>query len=94
MTKVQKHNIKLAIKRGDIKLAVRLIVMCNIETGYCGNKLQGFFIGNAESDALAMGLSLPQFAGGLSAMKKAGEYTPSEDPEFRGKYGYLIVEQE
>lgn len=94
MTKVQEHNIKLAIKRGDIELAVRLVVMCNIESGYAGNRLQGFFVHNAEYDALSMGLSKQQFAGGLSAMKKAGKYQPSDEPGYRGNYGYLIVEQE
>lgn len=83
---VQANCIKVLVKAGKIQQAVKLAVMANLEEGRHG----GFFVGNAEYDALEAGMSKHQFAGGLAAMAKDGEYAPSDDPEYAGKYGYFI----
>lgn len=83
--------IKALIAKGHIAKAVELCVCANLEPSYTG-RMRGFFIGNAEGTALDVGLSKAQFAGGLGALEKEGKYAASQDPEYKGKFGYLICE--
>ena len=85
MSKVAENLIKNHVRNGRIELAVKLCIMQNLENG------KGFFIGNASAYAAGFGISSHQFAGGLSALKAKGEYRPSDDPEFDGHFGYLIL---
>lgn len=81
--------IAVNLKAGRIELAVKTAVLGNLEAGYTG-KMRGFFIGNAESDFMKAGGTLQQFAGGLGAMTKKGEYQASDDAEYKGHYGYFV----
>ena len=82
-SKVQALCIKVMFKKGNIGSAVKLAVMANLQPG---NK--GLFINEARADAEASGMTALQYAGGLSALTAKGFYTPSQDPEYKGKYGY------
>ena len=90
-TKAQRHLIALNIKAGRIELATRTAVLANLEQGYSGH-LRGFFIGNAECDFEEAGGTRHQFAAGLAAMTKKGQYQQSDDPDYRGKFGYFVNE--
>ena len=81
---VQANLIKRAAQSGNIELAVKLCVMANLQMDK-----KGLFVYEAEQDAVSAGLTKHQFAGGLAALTKKGIYTPSDDPEYRGKFGYF-----
>ena len=49
---------------------------------------QGLFVYEARIDCENAGMTPAQFAGGLAALTAKGYYRPSDDPEYRGKYGY------
>jgi len=89
-SKVQTSCIATLVKAGKIEAATRIAVMANIEPGYEGNTQQGFFVHNAEYDARQGGMSKHQFAGGLAAMTKKGEYVPCDDPDYSGSFGYFV----
>ena len=88
MTKVQAQCIKIAAKKGNIELVTKLALLANLENG---NEV---FINNARSDAQKVGITAHQFAGGLSALTAKGFYVPSDDPEYKGWFGYVTVKQE
>lgn len=83
MTSLAKTNlIKSSVNNGRIALAVKLIVLdvaCN----------GGVHIGNVQGMASDFGISKAQVAGALAALTNEGFYTPSDDPEYKGQYGYI-----
>lgn len=82
-SKVQAHLINHAAKRGDFKLACKLALMANCEEGS-----NGVFIFNAYGDVEQF-LTRQQWAGYLSQLAQDGFYKPSQDPEYKGHYGYI-----
>ena len=80
--------IKILVNKGHIAKAVELSICANLES--TEGTLRGFFMDNASGTAAAAGISPAQFAGALGAMEKAGKYCPSDDPEYKGHYGYLV----
>jgi hypothetical protein len=84
MTNSQRHLIKLTARNGNIELCVHLCILANLETG----SKCGFFVDNAESDAICAGLTTHQFAGALGSLANKGFYEASQDPEYKGSYGY------
>lgn len=79
---VKTHCMQVAVKAGKIELACKLALLANLENG------NGVFVDNAKGDAMNAGMTAHQFAGGLAALTAKGVYTPSSDPEYRGKFGY------
>lgn len=84
MNTVTAHCIKTLVKAGKIEQAVKIAVMQSLQPHE-----QGLFVYEARRTAEDAGMTAAQFAGGLSALTEKGIYTPSQDPEFRGKYGYF-----
>jgi hypothetical protein len=80
--------IKTLADKGHIAKAVELCICANLERQEGTER--GFFMDNASGTASEAGISAAQFAGALGAMEKAGKYKPSQDPEYKGHYGYLI----
>ncbi len=70
MTNVQSQMIKIALNRNDVVLAVKLIIMANVESGNM------VYIPNVQADAIKSGITAHQVAGALSALTKQGFYTP------------------
>lgn len=82
-TKVQMNCIKNMVKKGNVELAVKFACMSNLQPHG-----KGLFVYEARMTAEEAGLTPTQFAGGLSALTTKGYYEPSQDPEFKGQYGY------
>lgn len=83
-SKVQAALIKNAANNGNLTLAAKLAILANIEQGS-----NGVFVDNAYSD-VEQYMTRKQWAGCLSQLQKQGFYSPSQDPEYKGHYGYIV----
>lgn len=84
-TKTQAQMISIAAKKGNFTLAAHLALMANMEQCAHG----GVFLDNAYAD-VSKYMTPIEWRAALSALAIKGEYRASQDPEFKGKYGYLI----
>ena len=84
ISKVQAHCIKIAVKTGNIELAVKLALMANVQ-----HDSLNVIVYEARNDAVGCGITAHQFAGGLAALTAKGFYFPHEDPEYKGKWGRI-----
>jgi hypothetical protein len=82
ISKVKTSLITSAVRNGRIALAVKLIVLHCMENN-------GVHTGNIMSYASSFGLTKAQVSGALSVLTQEGFYAPSDDPEYRGQYGYI-----
>ena len=82
-SKVQMNCMKAAVNAGKIDVAVKIACLANIELNS-----NGLFVDNAKYDAMQAGMTALQFAGGLSALTSKGFYQASQDPEYKGTFGY------
>ncbi len=90
MNNAQRITLIKTLAKSNISEAVARCCWHNVELGQEGNRRVGFFIDNAAGMAYQAGITPHQFAGALGALQKAGEYQPSEDPEYTGHFGYMI----
>lgn len=88
MSKVTGACLRMARKTNNKALAVKLALLANIE-----NNNNGVFIDNAYSEIHDF-VTPNEFAGYLSALTKIGFYEPSQDTEYKGKYGYILINPE
>jgi len=82
ISKVKTNLITSSVRNGRVALAVKLIVLHCVE-GY------GVHTSNIMGYASSFGLTKAQVAGALSVLTQEGFYVPSDDPEYRGQYGYV-----
>ena len=80
MSKVKSHLIKVNVKLGNLKLAVKIALLNNLESG---NQV---YLDNAYSD-ISFAMTRHQFAGYLSALAADGFYQ-SQGDEF---FGTLLI---
>lgn len=90
MNNAQRITLIKALAKVSISDAVSRCCWHNVEQGQEGNKRAGFFIDNAAGMAAQAGITPHQFVGALGALQKAGDYQPSDDPEYSGHFGYMI----
>lgn len=75
MSKVKTHLINLNLKAGNLKLAVKLALLNNIEGA------NSVYLDNAYNDVKSH-ITPHQFAGFLSALTADGFYRPTSDKHF------------
>lgn len=83
MSKVKTHLINLNLKAGNLKLAVKLALLNNLEGA------NSVYLDNAYSDVKSH-VTPHQFAGFLSALTIEGFYRPTSDKHF----GEVIAQTE
>jgi len=82
ISKVKTNLITSAVRNGRIALAVKLIILHCMENDVV-------LTGNITGHAQYFGINKAQVAGALSVLTQEGFYAPSDDPEYRGQYGYV-----
>ena len=85
LTKVQAHCIKIALKTGHKTTACYIALCANIEENAHG----GVFLDNAYYD-VADSITRQEWRQALSVLALQGKYKASQDPEFKGHYGYVV----
>lgn len=86
MNKIQTKCLAIAQRTGNKALGVKLALLA--EVGKNGAGERGIFLDNAYSNVQSW-VTEKEWAGHLGALQQAGFYEPSQDPEFKGRFGYI-----
>ena len=79
-SKVQTHCIKVAMKTGNVKTAVHIALMANVEGGNM------VYLDNAKALCEEFGITAHQFSGYLAALTSEGKYKQMD-----GYFGMLVA---
>ena len=89
MSQAKTHLMQVAIKTGNKTLIAKLALLDNVEKNSHG----GVFLDNAYGQ-ISKHLTPIEWRQALSALALQGFYKASQDPEFKGRYGYVVTDKE
>lgn len=91
MTKTTAHCIKTLAKAGKNTAMVKVTLLAN--AGKDGSQAGGVFLDNAYGDVSAH-IDRAEWRNQLAILARQGFYSASQDPEYKGLYGYIHADKE